>query len=93
MGNETKKVQDLRGKIATLQKSRQESFNKIAESRTKAKEILLNALNPIILKYMEKNKIRIVLDKKSILLGDTTLEITSEIINQLNKELKSIKID
>ena len=42
---------------------------------------------------MEENKIRIVLDKKSVLLGDTTLEITSKIIDILNKELKSIKID
>lgn len=88
-----KKVQALRGKIAKLQKSRQESFNKIAQSRLKAKEQLLKALNPIILKYMEENKIRIVLDKKSVLLGDTTLEITSKIIDILNKELKSIKID
>ena len=41
---------------------------------------------------MEENKIRIVLDKKSILLADQNLEITSKIIEILNKELKSIKL-
>ena len=41
---------------------------------------------------MEENKIRIVLDKKSILLADQKLEITSQIIEILNKELKSIKL-
>ena len=42
--------------------------------------------------YMEKNKIRIVLDKKSILLGDIKLDITEEIIKLLDKKLKSIKL-
>ena len=41
---------------------------------------------------MEDNKIRIVLDKKSILLGDTNLEITSQIITALNKEIKSLNL-
>ena len=41
---------------------------------------------------MEKNKIRIVLDKKSILLGDVKLDITDEIIKLLDKKLKSIKL-
>ena len=39
---------------------------------------------------MEDNKIRIVIDKKSILLGDTNLEITDQIISILNKELSSL---
>ena len=37
---------------------------------------------------MEDNKIRIILDKKSIIMGDTKLEITDQIIAILNKELK-----
>ena len=42
---------------------------------------------------MEQNKIRIVLDRKSILLADINLDITSQIIELLNKELKSIKLN
>ena len=44
-------------------------------------------------KYMEDNKIRVVLDKKSILLGDIKLDLTNKIIELLNKELKSIKLN
>ena len=33
---------------------------------------------------MEDNKIRIVLDKKGVILGDKTLEITDKIIAILN---------
>ena len=41
---------------------------------------------------MEKNKIRIVLDKKSILLGDKNLDITDPIILSLDKKLKTLPI-
>ena len=41
---------------------------------------------------MEDNKIRLVLDKKAVLLGDNKLEITKEIIDVLNKELTSLNI-
>ena len=88
-----KKVEALRTKIANLQKSRQDSFKKIAKSRQDARNQLLKTLNPIIEKYIKENNIRIVLDKKSILLGDTSLEIKDKIIEILNKELKSIKIN
>ena len=42
---------------------------------------------------MEDNKIRMVLNKKSVVLGDVTLEITDAIIDILNKELTSLKIN
>ena len=42
---------------------------------------------------MKEKKIRIVLDKKSILLADENLDITKEITDLLNKNLKSIKLN
>ena len=42
---------------------------------------------------MEENNIRMVLDKKAVILGDSTLEITDQIIAILNKELPSLKIN
>ena len=88
-----KKINDLRIKVSLIQKSQQESLNSIAASRNNARQTLLKSVNPIIKKYMEENKIRIVLDKQSIILGDTTLEITDKIIDILNKEVTSIKVD
>ena len=38
-------------------------------------------------------KIRMVVDKKSLLLADENLDITKEIITRLNKTLKSIKLN
>ena len=40
-----------------------------------------------------KKKIRIVMDKKNILLADETLDITKDIMALLNKKLKSINLN
>lgn len=88
-----KKVQALRKKVSELNKNKQDSFNKLAKQRNKAKAELLKKLNPIIKKYMADNKINLVIDKNSILLGDIALDITKPIIELLNKELTSLKID
>ena len=87
------KVQVLRKKVSKLQKDKRNSFSSIAKSRKKARVSLLTAVNPIIKKYMEENKIRLILNKKSVVMGDTTLEITDQIIAILNKELPSLKVN
>ena len=87
-----KKVENLRKKVSELQKNRQKSLNNIGQLRLKARKQLLIKLNPIIKKYMADNKIKIVLDKEAVLLGDATLNITSKIIEILNKELKSLDL-
>ena len=40
-----------------------------------------------------KEKIRMVVDKKSILLADSNLDVTKDIMDLLNKKLKSINLD
>jgi len=86
-----KKVESLRMKVANLQKNKQDSFSNLAKSRNIAKQALLKAVTPILKKYMEDNKIRMIVDKKSVILGDSSLEITDKIIGILNKELISLK--
>ena len=88
-----KKVDELRKKVAKLQTDKQNSLNGIAKSRALAKQELLKNVNPILKTYMEENNIRLVVDKQSVILGDTTLEITNKIIEILNQKLSSIKIN
>ena len=42
---------------------------------------------------MAEKNIRMVLDKKSLLLADEKLNITKDILNLLNQKLQSIKLD
>ena len=41
---------------------------------------------------MKENKVDIVLDKKTIILGNRNLEITSDIIKLLNTKVQTLKI-
>ena len=88
-----KKVTALRKKVSSLQTERNNLLDSIAEQRSKARAELLKTLNPIIKDYMKEKKIRLVLEKKSILLADENLNITKEITDLLNKKLKSIKLN
>ena len=88
-----KKVKDLRLKVSNLQKERNSLVENVSKQRTKARNELLKNLNPIIEAYMKEKKIRMVIDKKSLLLADQNLDITKDIIGLLNKKLKSINID
>ena len=88
-----KKVQALRKKVAETQKNKKISFNNLSKLRSDARKALLKELEPIIRKYMEENKIKMVINKQSVILGDTNLEITKQIIEIVNKEVSSIKIN
>ena len=88
-----KNVAELRKKVSSLQLERNKLLENISKQRTKARNELLKNLNPILSDYMKKNQIRIILDKKSILLADENLNITDEIVKILNQKLKSIKIN
>ena len=87
-----KKVNELRSSVSKLQKERNNLLETVSKQRTSARNELLKALNPIIKDYMNEKKIRMVIDKKSLLLADENLDITKEITSRLNKKLKSIKL-
>ena len=88
-----KKVDALREKVKNLQKERNQILSNISKKKEKARAELLKKLNPIIKKYMVDNKIRMVIDKKNLILADEKVNITKDILNKLNEELKSIKLN
>ena len=75
-----------------LQKERNKLLQSVAKQRSQARNTLLKNLNPIINDYMKEKKIRMVVDKKSLLLADENLDITKDIMNLLNQKLKSINL-
>ncbi len=87
-----KKVSDLRTSVSKLQKERNMLLESVAKQRSKARKELLKNLNPIIKEYMKEKNIRMVIDKKTILLADENLDITKDILKILNSKLKSISL-
>ena len=87
-----KQIESLRKEVSKLQNEKKNSLNYIAKTRAKARNDLIKTLNPILQEYMKSNNIRAVIDKKNVILADTKLEITSPIIDELNKKLKSLNL-
>ena len=88
-----KKVKELRQKVINLQKNKKNLLDTVAKQRSKARLELLKNLNPVIKDYMQEKKIRYVMDKKSLILADESLDITQDIIKKLNDKIKSIKLN
>ena len=88
-----KKIQDLRGDIANYQKDRNKAANDITQTRIKASTALIKKLTPILESYSKENSIRIIIQKKHIVMGSKEDDITKEILNLVNEKIKSIKID
>ena len=86
------KVEALRNKVSKLQAQRSKLLESTANQRNTARRELLKNLNPIIKDYMKEKGIRMVVDKKSLLLADQNLDITKDIIEILNKKFKSINL-
>ena len=88
-----KKVDELRNKVSNLQKERNKLLNDVAKQRANARNQLLKSLNPIIKNYMAEKNIKMVIDKKNLLLANDGLDITKDIMSILNQKLKTIKLN
>ena len=49
---------------------------------------ILSKISPIINAYMEKKSVKILLDSKNILIGRSNLNLTDEVIKEINEKIK-----
>ena len=87
-----KQLTELRKRVATIQKDKRKFIADIDKKRSDSRKKLLSVLNPIMKDYMKTNNIKILVDKKNVLLGDSSLELTKQITDLLNKEIKSLDL-
>ena len=87
-----KKLNEINNLINDYKVLRNNLNKKILDRKKNYSAKILKILNPLITKYVEKNKIDLVLEKKNVLVGIKTLDITNDILNIFNKETENIKI-
>ena len=87
------KIVELRKDISNYQKDRNKTSNEIAKSRVKASTKLISKLTPILEDYAKKNSIRIIVQKKNIVMGKKEDDITNDILKLINQSVKNIKLD
>ena len=87
-----KRSNSLRKKVIDYQSQRRTSLEKITTQRAESRQKLIEKLDPILKTYIEENDISMIIDRKNVLMGNTNLDITSIIVEKLNKEFPSLAI-
>ena len=87
-----KKKNALRKEVNEYQKQRRSSQDSLNRKYHEARQTLIKKIDPILNAHMTENDILLVIDKKSVLGGNTNLNITAVIIEKLNKQLPSLSI-
>ena len=82
---------DLRKDINSFKQERISINNKIREQKLKETNSLVSSLNNILANYAEEKSISLIIQKKNIVIGKSELDITKDVLNIFNSEVKSIQ--
>ena len=78
--------------VVKYKELRKELNNSIVKEKKNYSTEILSILNPLLTNYVENNNIHLVVDKKNILVGIKSLDITNTLLDILNKETKERKL-
>ena len=87
-----KQVKNLRKEALEYQNLRQKLIKESNDQLIKAKSELVQKLQPILTKYSQNNDLSLILQKKMVVIGKTELDITKDILELVNKEIRDIKV-
>ena len=86
------KIDELRNMIKEYQIIREKKNKQLSIFSQKANKQVLNLISPILNEYSKKNSISIIFQKKNIVTCRSDLDITSDILKQLNDKIKKIDL-
>ena len=88
-----KKINDLNNEVKVFNEDRNNELKLLNEIKNKSTSMLIKVINPLIENYAKENTIDIILPKSNILIAKSELEITGQILELLNEEIKEIIIE
>ncbi len=83
-----KQIEDLKIQIIQFKKEKEKLVKEFNNYKKKEISSLMQEINPIISEYVKEKSIDLVLDKKNILIGKTSYDITSNVLVLVNTKLK-----
>ena len=84
------KISDFQNKINDYNLKKQEFTKEVNDQRLNITNNLLESLNLILSDYASKNEISIILQKKNIIIGKSTLDVTKDVLKIFNENIKTI---
>jgi len=87
-----KEFELLQIEFKKYRKDKIKEVNELKDKRNKNIMNFLNLINPIIEKYMNDNSIHILIDKKNVFIANKDYDITNNLIELINNQIKTIEI-
>ena len=88
----TKELKLLQANFQEYRKEKIIEVDELKEKRNKNIVNFLNLINPIIEKYMSDNSIYMLIDKKNVFIASKDYDITNNLIELINNQIKNIEI-
>jgi len=82
----------LNNKFQIYNKEKVKEIDEFKISRNKNIVNFLNLINPIIENYMKDNSIYMLIDKKNVFIASKNYDITNNLIELIDKQIKDIEI-
>lgn len=86
------KAKDYEKKLQNYQSEKQNKLRKLEGILQNARNEILEMVKPILEDLSKELGVTVILEKNSVLLSATNMDITDEVIKKLNKELPKIKV-
>ena len=87
-----KKVSNLNKEFEDYKEKGKKEIQSLEKKRVIAMKKILGEINLILSKYSEENQLTFIIDQKNIIIGQTNLNVTDEILKKLNSKLKKISL-
>jgi outer membrane protein len=85
-------VSKLRNEIDKHNKDKRKIFSDFEKIKIDNMNKFLKEMNNVLIKYSEENEISIILKKKDLVIGKTTLDITNDVIKIIDKEIMEFEV-
>ena len=89
----SKELKLLQIKFQEYRKNKIKEFDKLKDKRNRNIIHFMNLINPIIEKYMSENSIYMLIDKKNVFIASKDYDITNNLFELINNQIKAIEIN
>jgi outer membrane protein len=86
-------INDLKTKIVNFNNERKIFTTDLNKKKISGTNQIIKTLDPILKDYASKNSISLILQKKNILLGANSIDITDDILKLLDNKIKKIDLE
>ena len=88
-----KKIKNLRDKANKYRKKRNDSMNNLNNQRLNATQKMITLIRPILSEYSDNNSISLIIQKRNIVIGKTSLDITDDILKIVDEKIEKISLE